>query len=69
MTLPIRPALSQPADSFTGLIPEILATRLASNNVFQPVDWLRMSPRQRVALFGITRAHVEIINRATGVRP
>ena len=68
MTIAIRAANLQPADSFAGIIPSILEARLAEHNIFAPIDWLRMSPRQRGKLFGITRAHVELINHAMGVR-
>jgi len=67
-TIAISSIPSQATDSFSGRIPEILCERLAAHNIFSPTDWQRMTPRQRGNLFGITAAHVAIINRATGVK-
>jgi hypothetical protein len=56
-----------PAADFSAL-PAILLQRLYAANVFDATDWLRLTPRQRRSIWGVTAAHIPLIDRAAGVR-
>ncbi len=52
---------------FSGL-PQILLERLHGANVFDVADWLRLTPTQRRGIWGVTAAHIALIDRAVGAR-
>jgi len=52
-----------PATEWAALPPQLLR-RLAKEGIATPDQWLALTPRQRLGFFGITPAHVRLIDAA-----